>query len=122
MFACFDSASEFFSNCVLFNTYYNSVEEKMKLGKNIYMLLSATFLVLIFSIPDDPFQFEPNSTNFFTLLGSKKKTKIKSFSRCFLMKVWDSKSSQVDFSHFICWKKNEKRLHNWDSKQGASKP
>lgn len=41
------------------------------------MSLSATFLVLIFSIPDEPFQFEPNSTDFFTLSGSKKRLKQK---------------------------------------------
>lgn len=33
----------------------------------------------------------------------------------------DSKSSQLESFHFLCWKKNKKRLHNWDSKQGTSK-
>lgn len=99
------------------------------------MFFSATFLVLVFSIPGDPFQLtkqqfyqNQTSSNQTALISSlfldfKKKTKIKSCSRCFLTKVWDSKSSQLDLFHFLCWQKNKKeRLHNWDSKQGASKP
>lgn len=96
---------------------------KKRLGKTFICSCQQLFWCL--SSASQMTSFSSNQTVLISSLfldKKKKKTKIKSCSRCFVAKGWDSKSSQLYSFHFLCWKKNKKSLHNWDSKQSTSKP